>query len=76
MDNRKRANGITGGILLIIAGLLMLALQFPVLTVALISGSITCYGLYQLFFAVRNEIESHLNETDETTKWKQNKNIK
>jgi hypothetical protein len=76
MDNNKRANGIAIGIILIILGIIILALQFPVITIAIISGTIICYGLYQLFLALRLEIKNHLNEQDENEKWKQSKNIK
>jgi cadmium resistance protein CadD (predicted permease) len=76
MDNRKRATGITSGIMLIVLGILMLALQFPYITTALISSSVLGYGLYQIFLGLREMIEDYLNEEDATIKWKQDKNIK
>jgi hypothetical protein len=76
MDNNKRANGIAIGIILIILGVIILALQFPIVTIIIMSGTILGFGLYQLFLILRLEIKNHLNEQDENKKWKQNKNIK
>jgi hypothetical protein len=76
MNNRKRANGITLGILSILLGAIILIITFPkiILTSILIIGSLS--ALYYIGKALRNTIEDHLNEEDANNKWKQDRNIK
>jgi hypothetical protein len=76
MNNRKRANGITLGILSILLGAIILIITFPkiILTSILIIGSLS--ALYYIGKALRNTIEDHLDEEDKNNEWKQNKNIK
>ena len=76
MNNRKRANGITLGILSILLGAIILIITFPkiILTSILIIGSLS--ALYYIGKALRNTIEDHLDEEDANNKWKQDRNIK
>lgn len=76
MNNRKRANGITSGIALIVLGILMIAVQFPYIVMNIILVLALGYGLYQAIKAIRNLIEDYLDEQDKNDKWKQEKNIK
>ena len=76
MNNRQRANGITGGIISIILGIIIFVITFP----SIFLGTILIVGatgsLYLLFKVIRNAVEDHLDEEDANNKWKQNKNIK
>lgn len=76
MNNRERANGIAGGIVSIIVGLVLAIVAFPVysLVIILIIGAI--FGLYKVFHLMRNTIEDHLDEEDANNRWKQENNIK
>jgi hypothetical protein len=76
MNNRQRANGITGGIISIILGIIIFVITFPSIFLggALIVAA--AGGLYLLFKVIRNAVEDHLDEEDANNKWKQNKNIK
>ena len=76
MNNRQRANGITGGIISIILGIIIFVITFPsiFLSLAIIAAAST--ALYLLFKAIRNAVEDHLDEEDKNAKWKQDKNIK
>lgn len=76
MNNRKRANGITLGIILIALGVIMIALQFPYIAMTVILASALGYGLFQVAKILRDGIEDHLDEEDKNNKWKQEKNIK
>jgi len=76
MNNRKRANGITLGLLGVLIGIIMIIATFPVHSIALILGIIAIFALYGLSKAVRNGIEEHLDEQDRLNKWKQERNIK
>lgn len=76
MNNRKRANGITLGILAIVTGIALMILAFP----KTMAASLTSIGLLAVLYfitrALRNTIEDHLDEEDKNNKWKQEKNIK
>jgi hypothetical protein len=76
MNNRQRANGITGGIISIILGIIIFVITFPSIFLggALIVAA--AGGLYLLFKVIRNAVEDHLDEEDANEKWKQDKNIK
>ena len=76
MNNRQRANGITGGIISIILGIIIFVITFPSIFLggALIVAA--AGGLYLLFKVIRNVVEDHLDEEDKLNKWKQDKNIK
>ena len=76
MNNRQRANGITGGIISIILGIIIFVITFPriFLSLAIIAGAST--ALYLLFKAIRNAVEDYLDEEDINAKWKQENNIK
>jgi hypothetical protein len=76
MNNRNRANGITIGIISIVLGILIIALQFPYITMMVILASALGYGLYCVAKILRDGIEDHLDEQDKNNKWKQEKNIK
>jgi hypothetical protein len=76
MNNRNRANGITIGIISIVLGILIIALQFPYITMMVILASALGYGLYCVANILRDGIEDHLDEQDKNDKWKQEKNIK
>ena len=76
MNNRQRANGITGGIISIILGIIIFVITFPSI---FLGGAIivaAAGGLYLLFKVIRNVVEDHLDEEDINAKWKQDKNIK
>ena len=76
MNNRKRANGITGGIISIILGIIIFVITFPSI---FLGGAIIVAatgGLYLLFKLIRNIVEDYLDEEDKNEKWKQDKNIK
>ena len=76
MNNRKRANGITAGIISILLGIILLIITFPVYilgTILIVGASI---ALYSIFKMIRTTIEDHLDEQDINDKWKQDKNIK
>ena len=76
MNNRQRANGITGGIISIILGIVIFVITFPsiFLGLTIIAGS--SIALYLLFKAIRNIVEDYLDEEDINAKWKQENNIK
>ena len=76
MNNRQRANGITGGIISIILGIIIFVITFPsiFLGLTIIAGSLI--ALYLLFKAIRNVVEDYLDEEDINAKWKQENNIK
>ena len=76
MNNRQRANGITGGIISIILGIIIFVITFPriFLSLAIIAGAST--ALYLIFKTIRNIVEDHLDEEDANAKWKQDKNTK
>ena len=76
MNNRQRANGITGGIISIILGIIIFVITFPriFLSLAIIAGAST--ALYLIFKAIRNVVEDYLDEEDINAKWKQENNIK
>ena len=76
MNNRQRANGITGGIISIILGIAIFVITFPsiFLGLTIIAGS--SIALYLLFKAIRNIVEDYLDEEDANAKWKQDKNTK
>ena len=76
MNNRQRANGITGGIISIILGIIIFVITFPsiFLNLAIIVAAST--ALYLLFKAIRNAVEDYLDEEDKNAKWKQENNIK
>jgi hypothetical protein len=76
MNNRQRANGITGGIISIILGIIIFVITFPSIFLggALIIAA--AGSLYLLFKVIRNAVEENLDEQDRINKWKQEKNIK
>jgi len=76
MNNRKRANKITLGLLGISIGIVMIIMTFPVHSIALILGIIAIFALYGISKAIRNGIEEYLDEQDKVNKWKQENNIK
>jgi hypothetical protein len=76
MNNRQRANGITGAIISMILGIIIFVITFPSIFLggALIVAA--AGGLYLLFKVIRNAVEDHLDEEDANDKWKQDRNIK
>jgi uncharacterized membrane protein YjjP (DUF1212 family) len=76
MNNRKRANGITLGIAAIAIGILLMLLAFPKTMIASIISIGLLIAMYHVTKAIRDMIESHLDEEDKNNKWKQDKNIK
>ena len=64
MNNRQRANGITGGIILIMLGIVLLAIIFPYhfLGISLIVSASIC--LYFMFKTIRNAIKAHLDKEE------------
>jgi hypothetical protein len=76
MNNRKRANGIAGGIISIIVGLVLIIVAFPVHSILTILCLGAMFGLYKLFNLMRNTIEDHLDEKEINNKWIKEKNIK
>ena len=76
MNNRQRANGITGGIISIILGIIIFVITFPSIFLGGALIVTATGGLYLLFKVIRNVVEDHLDEEDANEKWKQNKNIK
>lgn len=76
MNNRQRANGITGAIISMILGIVIFVITFPSIFLggALIIAA--AGSLYLLFKVIRNAVEDHLNEEDANEKWKQNKKHK
>ena len=76
MNNRKRANGITLGILAIVVGIILMVLAFPKTMITSIISIGLLIALYFITRALRNTIEDVLDEDDELNKWKQDKNIK
>jgi uncharacterized membrane protein YjjP (DUF1212 family) len=76
MNNRKRANGITLGILAIAIGILLVILAFPKTMTASIISIGLLIGMYHVTKAIRDMVEDHLDEEDKNNKWKQDKNIK
>jgi len=76
MNNRQRANGITGGIISIILGIIIFVITFPsiFLSFAIIAGGSA--ALYFMFKTIRTIVEDHLDEEDINDKWKQENNIK
>ena len=76
MNNRERANGIAGGIVSIIVGLVLAIVAFPVYSLVTILCLGTIFGLYKAFHLMRDTIEDHLDEEDANNRWKQENNIK
>jgi hypothetical protein len=76
MNNRKRANGITGGIISIILGIIIFVITFPSIFLGGALIVTATGGLYLLFKLIRNIVEDYLDEEDKNEKWKQDKNIK
>lgn len=76
MNNRQRANGITGGIISIILGIIIFVITFPSIFLGTILIVAATGSLYLLFKVIRNAVEDHLDEEDANNKWKQDKNIK
>jgi hypothetical protein len=76
MNNRKRANGITLGILAIAIGILLVIFAFPKTMIASIISIGLLIGMYHVTKAIRDMVEDHLDEEDKNNKWKQDKNIK
>jgi hypothetical protein len=76
MNNRQRANGITGGIISIILGIIIFVITFPSIFLGSALIVAAAGGLYLLFKVIRNVVEDHLDEEDANERWKQDKNIK
>jgi hypothetical protein len=76
MNNRQRANGITGGIISIILGIIIFVITFPSIFLGTILIVAATGSLYLLFKVIRNAVEENLDEQDRINKWKQEKNIK
>jgi hypothetical protein len=76
MNNRQRANGITGGIISIILGIIIFVITFPSIFLGGALIVTAAGGLYLLFKVIRNIVEDHLDEEDANEKWKQDRNIK
>jgi len=76
MNNRQRANGITGGIISIILGIILLAVTFPYYFLASAFIAAATGVLYLGFIVIYNIIKDHLDEQDKLNEWKQDKNIK
>ena len=76
MNNKQRANGITGGIISIILGIILLAVTFPYIFLASTLIVAATGVSYLLFKVIRNAVEDYLDEEDKNEKWKQDKNIK
>ena len=76
MNNRQRANGITGGIISIILGIIVFVITFPSIFLGGALIVTATGGLYLLFKLIRNIVEDYLDEEDKNEKWKQDKNIK
>jgi hypothetical protein len=76
MNNRKRANGITLGILAIATGILLVILAFPKTVITGILSIGLLIGMYHITKAIRDMVEDHLDEEDANDKWKQDRNIK
>jgi uncharacterized membrane protein HdeD (DUF308 family) len=74
--NRQRANGIAGGIISIILGLVLIIMAFPIQSILIILSIGAVFGLYKVFQMMRNTIEDSLDEQDANNKWKQERNIK
>ena len=64
MNNKQRANGITGGIISIMLGIVLLAITFPYyfLGISLIVSASIC--LYLMFKTIRNAIKAHLDKEE------------
>jgi len=75
MNNKKRANGIAGGIISIMLGIALLAVTFPYyfLGISLIVSASMC--LYFMFKTIRNAVKAHLDKEELNKQWKQEKNI-
>jgi hypothetical protein len=76
MNNRQRANGITGGIISIILGIIIFVITFPSIFLGGVLIIAATGSLYLLFKVIRNAVEENLDEQDRINKWKQDKNIK
>jgi hypothetical protein len=76
MNNRKRANGIAGGIISIILGIILLAVTFPYIFLASTLIVAATGVSYFMFKTIRTIVEDYLDEEDVNEKWKQDKNIK
>lgn len=76
MNNRQRANGITGAIISIILGIVIFVITFPSIFLGGVLIIAATGSLYLLFKIIRNAVEDHLDEEDANNKWKQDKNIK
>jgi len=76
MNNRKRANSITLGVLAIAIGILLMLLAFPKIMIASIISIGLLIAMYHVTKAIRDMVEDHLDEEDKNNKWKQDKNIK
>ena len=76
MNNRKKANQITLGILAIIIGIILMTLAFPKTMLTSILSIVLLLAMYIVTKVIRNTVEDHLDEEDKNNKWKQEKNIK
>ena len=76
MNNRERANGIAGGIVSIVVGLVLAIVAFPVHSLVTILCLGAMFGLYKLFHLMRDTIEDHLDEEEVNNKWRQENNIR
>ena len=76
MNNRKKANQLTLGILAIVTGIVLMILAFPKTMAASLTSIGLLIALYFITRAMRNTIEDHLDEKNKNDKWKQEKNIK
>jgi hypothetical protein len=76
MNNRQRANGITGAIISMILGIIIFVITFPSIFLGGVLIIAATGSLYLLFKVIRNAVEENLDEQDRINKWKQDKNIK
>jgi hypothetical protein len=76
MNNRQRANGITGGIISIILGIIVFVITFPSIFLSFAIIVVASAALYFMFKTIRTIVEDYLDEEDKNEKWKQDKNIK
>ena len=64
MNNRKRANGIAGGVILIIVGIILLMVTFPAVLMSILIIAAATSGLYFLFKTISNIVKDHLDEAE------------
>jgi hypothetical protein len=64
INNKQRANGITGGIISIILGIILLAVTFPYIFLASTLIVAATSGLYFLFKTIRNAVKAHLDKEE------------